>query len=63
MQILELSKHEGQEVELKGWVSNKRTGKGLAFIILRDGSGFIQCVVDEVNVTEDELLQAQGISL
>ena len=42
MQIQELSKHEGAEVELKGWVSNKRTGKGLAFIILRDGSGFIQ---------------------
>ncbi|HIF15170.1 MAG TPA: asparagine--tRNA ligase [Bacteroidetes bacterium] len=63
MQIQELSKHEGAEVELKGWVSNKRTGKGLAFIILRDGSGFIQCVVDEANVTGDELNEAQAVSL
>jgi asparaginyl-tRNA synthetase len=44
--ISELSRYEGKEVELKGWVSNKRDSKGLVFIILRDGSGFAQCVVD-----------------
>ncbi len=42
-----IAEDEGKIVTLKGWVSNKRDSKGIAFIILRDGSGFIQCVVSE----------------
>jgi asparaginyl-tRNA synthetase len=48
--ISELSKYEGKQVMLQGWVANKRSGKGLYFIILRDGTGFCQCVVDEKSV-------------
>ncbi|HRP02707.1 MAG TPA: asparagine--tRNA ligase [Candidatus Kapabacteria bacterium] len=51
--IENIGHYEGQEVTLKGWVYNK-TGKGkLNFIILRDGSGIIQCVVFKNNVGED----------
>jgi len=50
MQIKEFHTIEGQQTTVKGWVANKRTGKGLMFIILRDGSGFAQCVVSEDNV-------------
>ena len=35
---------------LSGWLTNKRSGKGLEFLILRDGTGFIQCIVDENEV-------------
>ena len=45
--IKQISKEEGKTVTLKGWVSNKRDSKGIAFVILRDGTGFIQCVVTE----------------
>ncbi len=35
---------EGQEVTVQGWVYN-RTDKGkLVFLLVRDGSGFVQCV-------------------
>ena len=51
--IKELSKHEGQEVVLKGWLSQKRDSKGLAFLVMRDGTGFVQCVVDTNIVGED----------
>ncbi|MDZ4839572.1 MAG: asparagine--tRNA ligase [Bacteroidota bacterium] len=34
-------------VKLNGWLQNKRDSKGLVFINLRDGSGFVQCVVAE----------------
>ena len=57
MQIAQLSEHLGQEVILKGWVSNKRKGKGLAFLLLRDGSGFTQCVVDANNVSDKKFFQ------
>jgi len=43
----------GQTVTLKGWQANMRTGKGLLFILLRDGSGFCQCVVNEEEVGEE----------
>ncbi|MCE1230116.1 MAG: asparagine--tRNA ligase [Firmicutes bacterium] len=42
--ICHLSKHAGRTVTLRGWVRNVRAGK-LRFIELRDGSGFMQCVV------------------
>ncbi|MEN9445456.1 MAG: hypothetical protein RIS47_2347 [Bacteroidota bacterium] len=50
MQICEFQAAIGQEVSTQGWVMNKRASKGLVFIVLRDGSGFAQCVVDETIV-------------
>ncbi|HQX17544.1 MAG TPA: asparagine--tRNA ligase, partial [Anaerolineales bacterium] len=42
--VSQISKYIGQEVTIKGWVYN-RTDKGkLCFLLVRDGSGFIQCV-------------------
>jgi asparaginyl-tRNA synthetase len=35
---------EGQEITLRGWVYNKRSSGKLQFILLRDGTGIIQCV-------------------
>lgn len=44
IRVSEISKHAGQEVVIQGWVYN-RTDKGkLVFLLVRDGSGFIQCV-------------------
>lgn len=39
-----LKQHIGETVALRGWVRNARTSK-TRFIELRDGSGFVQCVV------------------
>lgn len=53
----------GQTVTLKGWVSNKREGKGIVFIILRDGTGFCQCVVTGDNSGIENLNTAQNCTL
>jgi asparaginyl-tRNA synthetase len=37
-----ISDFEGKVVELRGWLSNKRSSGKVAFLIIRDGSGFIQ---------------------
>jgi asparaginyl-tRNA synthetase len=63
MYIKDLGLHEGKEVTLKGWASNKRESKGLVFIILRDGTGLCQCVVDAAKVTENYFEQAGKVSL
>ncbi|MBI5463999.1 MAG: asparagine--tRNA ligase, partial [Ignavibacteriales bacterium] len=45
-----LSKHVGQEVTLHGWLYNKRSSGKIKFLLLRDGTGMIQCVVVKSNV-------------
>ncbi|HET8962407.1 MAG TPA: asparagine--tRNA ligase [Chitinophagales bacterium] len=61
--ISKLSAFEGKSVELRGWVSNKRESKGLEFIILRDGSGFVQCVVDEQTISAEMFEAAKKLTL
>jgi asparaginyl-tRNA synthetase len=39
------SKHEGQEVTLKGWVYNKRSSGKIKFLVMRDGSGLMQGIL------------------
>ncbi|KAB3526750.1 asparagine--tRNA ligase [Alkaliphilus serpentinus] len=51
--IENISKYEGQEVILKGWLYNKRSSGKIHFLQLRDGSGFIQGVVVKAEVSED----------
>ncbi|MBU1100842.1 MAG: asparagine--tRNA ligase [Bacteroidetes bacterium] len=51
--INKLSQHVGEEVTLKGWLYNKRASGKLKFLILRDGSGYCQCVVFKGNVSEE----------
>lgn len=44
IRVEEIAKYTGQEVTVQGWVYN-RTDKGkLVFLLVRDGSGFVQCV-------------------
>ncbi len=45
VRIAEIGKHEDSEVQLCGWLYNKRSSGKLHFLQLRDGSGIIQCVV------------------
>jgi asparaginyl-tRNA synthetase len=46
--------HEGSEVMLRGWVYNKRSSGKLQFILLRDGTGIIQCVAFKGNFTPQQ---------
>jgi asparaginyl-tRNA synthetase len=52
VRIKELPRHVGESVTIKGWLYNKRTSGKLQFPIVRDGSGFVQCVVSKKEVPE-----------
>jgi asparaginyl-tRNA synthetase len=54
VQIEHLHQHVGETVTLRGWLYNKRESKSLAFLVLRDGSGLAQCVVDADSVSKAE---------
>jgi asparaginyl-tRNA synthetase len=46
--------YEGNEVTLRGWVYNKRSSGKLQFILLRDGTGIIQCVAFKGNFAAEQ---------
>lgn len=51
-----------QQVELKGWVTGLRSSGRIAFLQLRDGSGFIQGVIARNNVDDDTWELVRGLS-
>lgn len=50
--IKDFTGHVGETVEIKGWVYNLRSSGGLFFLQLRDGSGFVQAVVNKKDVSD-----------
>lgn len=52
--IKDLSKHVGKEVSIEGWIYNKRGSGKIMFLQVRDGSGFVQCVLEKKSDDEGE---------
>ena len=53
IQVADIGRYEGREVELRGWLYNKRSSGKLHFLQLRDGSGVVQCVVFKGDVAPE----------
>lgn len=49
----------GSEVEMRGWIASKRASGGVAFLTLRDGSGFAQLVCERGVLPEPEFEAAK----
>ncbi|MGE5585166.1 MAG: asparagine--tRNA ligase [Bacillota bacterium] len=52
--IAHVGEHEGKEVEIRGWLYNRRSSGSVVFLIVRDGTGFIQVVVAKGQVPEGD---------
>jgi len=51
--ISEAARHEGESVEIAGWLYNLRKSGKIVFPIVRDGTGLIQCVAVKSQLPED----------
>ncbi len=51
--INKLKDHAGEEITVRGWLFNKRSSGKVRFVILRDGTGYLQCVFFKGNVSEE----------
>ena len=45
--------HDGQKVELKGWINRTRGSNKIRFIVLRDSTGRIQCVAKRETIGDE----------
>ena len=60
--IKDLSQHVGKEITLRGWIYNKRSSGKVKFLILRDGTGYLQCIVFKGNVTPEVFELADSLN-
>jgi asparaginyl-tRNA synthetase len=51
--IRSIGERAGQEVALRGWLYQSRSSGKVAFLLVRDGTGIIQCVVSKAEVAEE----------
>ena len=51
VRIKDIANFSGKNVEIRGWLYNKRSSGKLHFLQIRDGTGLIQCVVYEGDVS------------
>ncbi len=59
--ISQFKHHIGESVTLSGWLTNSRSSGKIAFLQLRDGSGFVQGVVVKAEVSEEVFARAKGL--
>ena len=67
--IEDIKNYVGQDVTIRGWLHNKRSSGKLNFLLVRDGTETIQCVVfkgdvaDEVFEKSEKLTQESSIAV
>jgi asparaginyl-tRNA synthetase len=48
--ISDIASHQGQQITIRGWLHNRRSSGKLHFLIVRDGTGFVQAVMSKAAV-------------
>ncbi|HET9360763.1 MAG TPA: asparagine--tRNA ligase [Vicinamibacterales bacterium] len=61
-EIQNIARHEGQEVTIHGWLHNRRSSGKIHFLIVRDGTGFIQAVVSRAAVGDETFARTDHLS-
>ena len=61
IRIRDIARHEGQEVEIRGWLYGKRSSGKLHFLQVRDGSATVQAVLFKGDVSPQLFEQADHL--
>ena len=59
--IDKIGAHVGQNVTIKGWLHNRRSSGKIHFLVVRDGSGFLQVVMGKRDVDEATFQKADHL--
>ncbi|HOX60575.1 MAG TPA: asparagine--tRNA ligase [Candidatus Magasanikbacteria bacterium] len=60
--IKDFSKHVDEKVVVKGWVSHLRSSGSIAFVEIRDGSGFVQAVIAKNAISTEVWAEAEKLT-
>jgi asparaginyl-tRNA synthetase len=60
--IQDIARYDGQSVTLRGWLHNRRSSGKIHFLTVRDGTGFIQCVMSKQAVGEEAFKAADHLA-
>ena len=60
--IERIGEHVGQTVSIKGWLHNRRSSGKIHFLVVRDGTGFLQVVMGKNDVPEETFKAADHLS-
>ncbi len=59
--IEDFGRHVGEEVEVKGWLYNRRSKGKILFLLVRDGTGIVQSVVAKGQIPEADFERAEKL--
>src|SRR5258706_7520986 len=51
--VEDLPRHTGETVSVRGWLYHKRSSGKIRFLVVRDGTGILQCVMAKNAVSDD----------
>jgi len=60
--LSDIAKHVGEEVTVRGWVHQKRSSGKVQFIVVRDGTGYVQAVVARSAVSPEQFVAADALT-
>ena len=60
--INKIGEHVGENVTIKGWLHNRRSSGKIHFLVVRDGTGFLQVVMGKRDVDEPTFQKADHLS-
>jgi asparaginyl-tRNA synthetase len=60
--IDKIGEHVGESVTVKGWLHNRRSSGKIHFLVVRDGTGFLQVVMGKNDVPEETFKAADHLS-
>ncbi len=62
IRVEEAAAHVGEEVEIRGWLYNKRSSGRIHFLVIRDGSGLMQAVMAKTDVASEAFAAADRLT-
>ncbi len=62
VRIEDLARYVGQSVTIRGWVTHTRSSGKIAFVVLRDGTGYLQGVLSKKEVPEPVWARFPGLT-
>jgi asparaginyl-tRNA synthetase len=60
--IDKIGEHVGKTITIKGWLHNRRSSGKIHFLVVRDGTGFLQVVMGKNDVPEEMFKAADHLS-